>query len=388
MPTQKIYSNTLAQIGSKIITALISIAMIKILTVYLDVEGYGLYSKIYNYLSIFAVIADLGLYTITVRELSAHRDDPKMVEKISSNVLTLRTLSGVIIIFLSLAIGYTLEGYNSPMAMIGILIASFFTLAGLINSSLMSYLQSILRTEFSLVANTSGKILTLGLIILFASILYPISSGTEMTERFILIMVAGLVGNLLMTALTWWYANRHHPVRFGWDTEYMRHIVITSLPYGIALFLNVIFFKVDIILLSILEPQDIADTAIALYSLPMKIIEVGMMYGTVFLNSLLPILTVAIENKDKKKYEKLIQHAFLLLFTGGLIGTGILTYFATEIIRLISTEAFVATTLSGYGSVDAMRIVAWIFLVYFLSSLSTYILIARGEQKKMMYINA
>ena len=119
----------------------------------------------------------------------------------------------------------------------------------------------------------------------------------------------------------------------------------------------------------------------------MKIIEVGMMYGTVFLNSLLPILTVAIENKDKKKYEKLIQHAFLLLFTGGLIGTGILTYFATEIIRLISTEAFVATTLSGYGSVDAMRIVAWIFLVYFLSSLSTYILIARGEQKKMMYIS-
>jgi ABC-type bacteriocin/lantibiotic exporter with double-glycine peptidase domain len=84
-----------------------------------------------------------------------------MVEKISSNVLTLRTLSGVIIIFLSLAIGYTLDGYNSSMAMIGILIASLFTLAGLINSSLMSYLQSILRTEFSLIANTSGKLLTL-----------------------------------------------------------------------------------------------------------------------------------------------------------------------------------------------------------------------------------
>jgi O-antigen/teichoic acid export membrane protein len=59
MPTQKIYTNTLAQIGAKLITALISIAMIKILTNYLDIAGYGLYSKIYNYLSIFAVIADL-----------------------------------------------------------------------------------------------------------------------------------------------------------------------------------------------------------------------------------------------------------------------------------------------------------------------------------------
>jgi len=59
MPTKKIYSNTVAQIASKVITALISIVMIKILTTYLDVAGYGLYSKIYNFLSIFAVIADL-----------------------------------------------------------------------------------------------------------------------------------------------------------------------------------------------------------------------------------------------------------------------------------------------------------------------------------------
>lgn len=35
-----------------------------------------------------------------------------------------------------------------------------------------------------------------------------------------------------------------------------------------------------------------------------------------------------------------------------------------------------------------MRIVVWIFLVYFISSLYTYALIARSEQKRMMYINA
>ena len=113
MPTKKIYTNTIAQITSKILTALISIVMIKILTTYLDVAGYGLYSKIYNYLSIFAIIADLGLYTITVRELSANKDDPHMVDKIASNVLTLRTLSGALIILFSLSIGFFTPGYNS-----------------------------------------------------------------------------------------------------------------------------------------------------------------------------------------------------------------------------------------------------------------------------------
>ena len=129
MPTRKIYSNTIAQIAGKILTALISIVMIKILTNYLDIAGYGLYSKIYNYLSIFAVIADLGLYTITVRELSAHKDDEVMVRKISGNILSLRTLSGIIIIAVSLLISLGLAGYDSPTATIGIAIAGLFTLA-------------------------------------------------------------------------------------------------------------------------------------------------------------------------------------------------------------------------------------------------------------------
>jgi len=41
-----------------------------------------------------------------------------------------------------------------------------------------------------------------------------------------------------------------------------------------ALFLNIIYFKVDVILLSLLEPGNISDTNIALYSVPMKIVEV------------------------------------------------------------------------------------------------------------------
>jgi O-antigen/teichoic acid export membrane protein len=139
----------------------------------------------------------------------------------------------------------------------------------------------------------------------------------------------------------------------------------------------VIFFKVDIILLSVLEPADIADTSIALYALPMKIVEVGMMYGTIFLNSLLPVLTTAIEKKDTEKVAKLTRHAFMLLFAGGIGASGFLALFAPWVIRLISTPEFVAQTVMGYGSIDALRIVGWIFLVYFVSSLYTYILIAR-----------
>lgn len=386
MPNRKIYTNTIAQIAGKIITALISIFLIKILTNYLDVSGYGLYSKIYNYLSIFAVIADLGLYTITVRELTKYKDDSEMVAKISGNILSLRTLSGVLIIFLSLSIAPFLTGYNSHMALVGIFVVSLFTLTWLINSSLMSYLQATLRTEFSLIANTCGKLATFGLILAFASIVFPRSSTSD-ENIFILVMVAGLIGNLIMLSLTWWHTSRFQKVRFAWDSEYIKHILHISLPYWLALFLGVIFFKVDIILLSILEDHNIADTSIALYALPMKIVEVGMMYGTIFLNSLLPVLTTAIEEEDDKKIKSLTLKWFELLFASGLAIAVFGYVFSGEIIRLISTQEFITTTILGYTSVDAMRIVIWIFLFYFVSSLSSYILIAKGEQSRMMWIN-
>ena len=116
------------------------------------------------------------------------------------------------------------------MALIGIAIVSLFTLMGLINSSLMSYLQATLHTEFSLVANTCGKLLTFGMIFMFSAFLFPRSTTPDI-EVFTLVMLAGLAGNILMTGLTWWYANKWQKVTFAWDTTYIRHILTISLPY-------------------------------------------------------------------------------------------------------------------------------------------------------------
>ncbi len=386
MPTKKIYSNTIAQIGSKLITAVISIGLIKILTEYLGVAEYGIYSKIYNFLSIFAVIADLGLYTITVRELAENESHPEKMQKIANNVLTLRTLMGVGIIFLSIGIAFFLPGYDSHVEVIGVGIVAVFTLFGLINSSLMSYLQATLRTELTLISTTSGKLLTFLLILaLYLTIsIFPL----DQNERLIAIFITGLLGNTLMTVLTYWHTRKYIHIRFEWDMDYIRHILRISLPYGIALFLSVIFFKVDVILLSILESEKTADISVALYSVPMKIIEVGMMYGTIFLNSLLPILTNAIKEKNTEKTHLLTTRGFEILLFFGIGISGALYAFADEILRIIASTEYLSNSLLPYTSADAMRIVTWIFLVYFISSLSTYILIAKGAQKRMMYINA
>ena len=91
-------------------------------------------------------------------------------------------------------------------------------------------------------------------------------------------MLCGLIGNVVMTWLLYAYSRRVEKVVFAFDKAYAKHILTASLPYGLALFLNAVFFKVDVVLLSVLESREIADKDIALYGVPMKIVEVGMMF--------------------------------------------------------------------------------------------------------------
>lgn len=91
-------------------------------------------------------------------------------------------------------------------------------------------------------------------------------------------MLCGLLGNVVMTWLLYAYSRRVEKVGFAFDRAYAKHILTASLPYGLALFLNAVFFKVDVVLLSVLESREIADKNIALYGVPMKIVEVGMMF--------------------------------------------------------------------------------------------------------------
>ena len=167
----------------------------------------------------------------------------------------------------------------------------------------------------------------------------------------------------------------------------MKHILRTSLPYGIALFLNVIYFKVDIVLLSVLESQALADISIALYSVPMKIVEVGMMFGTLFLNSMLPLFTESIKKKDTKQLLEYVIKAYKVLLVFGVGIASFLFINDANIISIIATKEYIEHAKYTYTSLDAMQIVVFIFLFYFLSSLFTYILIAHDEQKKLLKIN-
>ena len=397
---KKIASNTISQVLSKAWTAIISIFLISILTNYFTIELYWLYSKVYNYIWIFVFLADLWLYAITIREITSNKEDSS---KIVWNVMTLRLILWVVILFLSIWIAYFLPGYNSNLALISIFVASIFTIFQLFNSSILALMQANMRIEFSLVSSILWKIVNVWFVALIVYFLFTKQTLDSFDKPFILIMVAWVIWVIINTVLNFFYARNICKFWFRFDWDYIKYLFKISLPYWIALFLSVVYFKIDIILLSLIEWPELWDLSIALYSLPMKIVEVIMVVWWFYLNSILPSLTKFFEEnkespqsafnasfpqveKENNKLSNLIDISFRVLFWSACLIFVLWILFRDYLIEIVANRGYLETK-HMFNSSDAFLIVFAVVVFYFISLIFIYILVASNNQWKLLYIN-
>lgn len=381
---KKIASNTISQILAKIWTAIISIFLISILTNYLSVELYWTYSKVYNYLWIFAFLADLGLYTIAIREINLDKSRSKAI---IWNIMTLRLILWIFIIFLSLLIAYFLPWYNNDMTLIAIFIVWIFTVFWLMNSSFLALMQSYMKVEFSLFSSVLWKLINFILICIIVFILFPKNIIDDFFIPFEFIILAWLIGIIVNTILNYYYANKIVKIWFLFDFSYIKKLLRMSFFYGIALFLSVVYFKIDIILLSVLLPSDISDIHVALYSVPMKIIEVLMLIWVFFLNSLLPSMTNYFKLWKLNLLKSIIDKWFKVLFLSWVWIISLFSVFSTNIIKIVSNSDYVDKSIYTFTSDDVFIIVLFVLLFNFIASIYNYILIVSEKQKELLKIN-
>jgi len=382
---KKIISNTLAQVFSKFWTAIISIILIWLLTNYFTVELFWSYNKVYNYIYIFAFLVDLWLYAITIKEISANKDK---AEYIFWNILTLRVITGSFVIVFATTISFFLPWYNSELIMYSILIASFFALFSLINSSMLALMQSYMKMEFSLFSAIIWKLVILLLTFLLFTKIYPNPEISWYFEPFLFVMSIWAFWILINAILNYFYAKKIINIRFNFDWKYIKKIFITSLPYWIALFLAVVYTKIDIVLISLIEKWLIAERSIALYSLPLKIMDVFMMIWAFLMNSLLPSMSKYYKENNFKKLKEITQNTFklLLVFWVWIISLGLV--FKDYIIRLIANENYlIITELNRYTASNAFDIVFFMLLFFYLGLVFSYLLVATEKQNRLLKIS-
>ncbi|OGJ43006.1 hypothetical protein A3B60_01040 [Candidatus Peregrinibacteria bacterium RIFCSPLOWO2_01_FULL_39_12] len=373
---RKILINTVAQVLGKAVVAILGLAVVKITTQYLSVEGYGEYVLIYEFLAFFGIAADLGLFTIAVREMSR---DESQIPKIIGNILTLRTILVTVMMILAIAVAFLIPSYSNTKIPIGVAIASITVFLGILNGTTTSVLQAKLQMHIASITTVISKIVAVGLMLYIIFWGFPDDNETG----FYMLIAAGNIGNFVMVITTDYYVRKITPLEFRFDWDFWKTILIKSTPYGLALILNTIYFRVDSLIISFIRGQG----EVGIYGVAMKMLEHFAILPLYFMNSVLPVLTKAIK-EGTDKYKKIITHAFDFLAALSIpmvVGGVILAY---PIIFAVSTPEFLSQISEGfYGSDIAFQILIFALMFQFLNVLFAFILIAVNKQSKMLYIN-
>lgn len=357
--TQKIAYNAFFSAGARVIEVAIAFVIIKLIIGYLGEKGFGDYIIVITFIYIFSVLADLGLYSIVVREISRDGANEK---KIIQNAFTLRLTVGVFIFTLAYFISLLFPYSDNIKFGIAIAALGFWVLSN--TQVLIGLFQKHLAMDKIALAEIAGRIIQL----LFIWFFIKYDFG------FLYIISAIFFGALINFTLVLRFASKYVKIKLEFDFKFWKKLLRQSYPLAISAILVLIYFKLDTIFLSLMKTSE----AVGVYGLSYKILENLIFFPAMIVGLTMPILSKYIFT-DRDKFKSVVQRTlnFLVIAFMPIAFGAIMT--SDKIIGLFANEGFQDSPM-----VLNILIVALGFI--FLGALFSNILIAANQQKKLALI--
>lgn len=352
--SNKIASNTITQIVARFVILIFSLISIKIITNYLGTSGTGYYNTVITYFSFIIVIADFGLFSVAVREISKN---PNSIKKILFNIFTIRLISSIIITLIAILVSL-LTSYP-PQIKTGLLVASLFPIFNLLSSvydMLLQYRLEMQKVALSELLAKALTIIVLYLITVFNLGFYAVVFTVSLSSLFIFAFKALLTRKQL-------------PLRFSYDRGLIRDTMKMALPLGAVFIVNNIYFKVDTLILFFFKGA----AAVGIYSVAYRVLEVTLFAGSYLSSSLKPLFAKNIDTDQEKVAKTLSQGINFLLFMALAITILCLT-FSKELILLLSNNDFIS------GS-QAILILGFVPIFLFVNGILGELMIAKDLRK-------
>ena len=358
--TQKIAYNAFFSAGARIVEVALAFLIIKLIIDYLGVSGFGDYITVVTFIYIFSVFADLGLYSIVVREISREGANER---KIISNAFTLRLTAGVFILgiayFVSLLFPYSSNvQYGIAAAALG-----FWVLSNI--QVLMGLFQKHLAMDKVAIAEIAGRIVQLFFVWYFIANDFG----------FLYIILAIFFGALINFIFVIRFASKYVKIELQFDFKFWKKLLAQSYPLAISAILVLVYFKLDTIFLSVMKTNE----AVGVYGLSYKILENLIFFPAMIVGLTMPIMSKYIFT-DRNKFKSVVQRTlnFLLIAFVPIAFGAIIT--SSKIIELFS---------EGEGFHDSPMVLNILIIALgfiFLGALFSNIIIAANRQKCLAQI--
>ncbi|MBU2566175.1 flippase [Patescibacteria group bacterium] len=361
--TRVIAWNTGVQAVGKVVSTLFGVIIIALMTRYLGQTGFGYYSTANAFYQIFAIVLDLGINVMIVQMLGQHRGDKAYEDRAVSATMTFRIITSFVLLgivpFVGLLFPYALPVKIAFFA----LWISFFSAS--LNQIVIGVQQRHLKMHIVAISEVLGRaILLVGLIIAMA-----------MHWGLTAIVIFVSIGSLANLIVNWAVASKYACFKWNVDVAFWKELLTKSWPIGISILFNLLYFKSDAFILSLVK--DAAEVGI--YSAAYRVLEILITFPFMLAGVMLPLMSHAWAKKNKKQFTQLIRQSYLsiLLFAIPLVA-GVFVL-GTPAMILISGPDFAA---SG----DILKILTLAIAAIYFGTISSHVVVAINAQMKMLPI--
>lgn len=346
---RRIAKNTTVLFIAQIITYVLGFFITVYTVRYLSVDGFGILSTALALTGILMVFMDLGLGTLTVREVAR---DKSLTKKYIGNTTIMKLILSFSTFLITVLTVYIIGYPEITKIVVYILTISYIfnALSGIFYSIFQSYekmeyqsVATILNSVVMLIGTLIAIYLRLD-VIAFAMV-YLIANGVNLIYNFIV--------------YTW----KFHLPNIEVDLSFWKPTIKEALPLSITSIFSMMVFRVDTVILSIIKGAE----AVGYYNAAYRLMEALIFFPAVYTTSIFPVfssLYVSSQKPLKAAYEKSFKYLTILSLPIA-VGT---TLLADQIILLIFKSAYIPSILT-------LQIVIWVlpftFVNYILGSLLT-----------------
>jgi len=324
---QRIAKNTGVLLISNVIGKILGFFFIMYTARYLGAADFGILSFALAFTGIFGVFSDLGLGTLTVREVAR---DKSLAGKYLGNIAVMKIIL-VIITFGLIALFINLLGYPEQTIKVVYLVALsiiFNTFSGIFSSIFQAYE----KMEYQSVGEILNSVLKL------SGALFAMSLGVSVVGfAFIYFMVSAVVLGYSFVVCVWKFVLPKIEV----DFSFWKPTIKEALPFSLTIVIAGMFFNIDIVMLSAMK----GDEFVGWYNTAVSLVLVIISFASIFIAAIFPVtskLFVSAKDSLKKTLEMSSKYLFILGLAVA-VGTFLL---ADRIILLIYGAEFIPAAIA------------------------------------------
>ena len=319
-------------------------------------ENFGKLSFAYSFAGICFIAADFGLSTILIRNVSRQKE---LTKEYVGNILALKIVLSLICIS---AIGLFVFFTDYPADVITILVifggVMFF-------KALVDFLCAVFNSHERMDIEAFLKGTNHILLFLSGIVVLVVGHGLfGLTNVFLTVyLISSIIGFYMVYVCI-------SEIRPCFNLKFWKYILRESLPLALTVVFTVIYFKIDIVMLSLIRGDN---SEIGWYSASMRLIELVGVVPALIVSALFPIVS-SLYKESIDSLENVFKTSFRYLLAIALpiaVGTLLLS---EHLIYTIYGEEYVKT-------IPALKILSLAIIFIFVNYILMNILVAVDRQK-------